>query len=97
MNVSEQKIKDILEIVLFLKDRMVSVEGRLTGVEEKLTGVEGRLTGVEERLTGVEEKLELTRMELKRDIHGLVNRLDNELDKRKALEVRVGRLEARKA
>ena len=58
-------IKEILETVIFIKNKMAT-----------------------------KEELADVKAELKSDIQGIHNRLDDELDKRKILEVRVSRLEA---
>ena len=62
-------IREILEAVIFIKDKMATKDELASGLAD-------------------------LKIELKRDIHGIHNRLDDELDKRKTLEVRVSRLEA---
>lgn len=79
-----EKADEILEIVSFLKDRMAT--------KEDIGELAGRMDSMDERMATKEDLAEL-KAELKRDIHGLGNQLDNELDKRKALEVRVDTLE----
>lgn len=57
---TEQDIKDILEVVNFIKDNAVmknDFEARMTGVENRMTGVENRMTGVENRMIGIEKRL----------------------------------------
>lgn len=62
-------------------------------MKEHIIRIEDRLGVIEQRLDSIESRTG----KVERDVHGLYNRLDDELDKRKVLEVRVGRLETRKA
>lgn len=80
------KADEILEVVSFMKKRMVTKD-ELATLEERMATKED-LTVLEEQMATKEG---LARVELKVD--GVINRLDDELDKRKVLEVRVGRLE----
>lgn len=58
-------------------------------LKEQIIDVQEHMV-TKEDLSGLE-------IELKRDIHGLGNRLDDELGKRKVLEMRVKRLETRQS
>lgn len=76
---------EIFEVVSFIKDRIVTLEERVGTVEERVGTIEERMV--------TKEALARTESSLKNDIRGLGNRLDDELDKRKVLDVRVGKIE----
>ena len=75
----EKETKEILEIVNFIKDRMMTKEEGST--KENLAETEQRLG---DRITALESK-----------VGGVHNRIDLELDKRLQIEVRVNRLESK--
>ena len=87
MDKIDKKLDDLTEVVVFIKDRMATKED-LIQVEKRL---DKRIDGVENRLDKVDGRLD--RVEIKLD--GIDRRLDDELDKRKQLEVRTAKLETK--
>jgi archaellum component FlaC len=60
---TDEKIDDILKIVMDIKDNAVhkddfnELKNRVTGIENRVTGIENKVTGIEYRLGNVESQL----------------------------------------
>lgn len=76
---AKDKLDDIYEVVLFLKEKLVAHDTQFESVGHKFLSLE--------------EKIEKNHQELIAKLDGVNRRVDNEVDKRKTIDVRVTKLE----
>jgi predicted RNase H-like nuclease (RuvC/YqgF family) len=92
VGISSEQIKELAKTVGINSEQIQELTKTVDINSEQIKELTEVVFFMKDRMA-TKEDLDLVKAELKRDIHGLGNRLDDELDKRKALEVRVGKLE----
>ena len=86
MEENSQTIKDMLEILNFLKDNSVNkedfhkLEGRFDGLEVRSDGLEGRFDGLEGRFDGLERKFDKHVEEQKEEFRKVREEIINHVD-----------------
>jgi hypothetical protein len=86
------RIDEIYEVVSFIKNQMVK---GFADVEDRFVSLEDRFVSLEDRFVSLEKKVDLHHDEVIGKLDGVNRRIDNEVDKRKVLDVRASKLETK--